>query len=101
MHCDLQRVRIDPADPSLGRYLIVSMGSLADEVLRILFLDARGGLIADEQLQWGSLAEVALHPRQSSGAQWSIMRRALFLSTIIRAAKIGRASCRERVCQYV
>src|SRR3546814_10588467 len=91
MHCDLQRVRIDPADPSLGRYLIVSMGSLADEVLRILFLDARGGLIADEQLQWGSLAEVALHPRQSSGAQWSIMRRALFLSTIIRAATPNRS----------
>src|SRR3546814_15981118 len=86
MHCDLQRDRIDPADPSLGRYLIVSMGSLADEVLRILFLDARGGLIADEQLQWGSLAEVALHPRQSSVAHWRIMRRALFLSSILRAA---------------
>ncbi len=70
MHCDLERDRIDPADPSLGRYLMASMGSLADEVLRILFLDARGGMIADEQLQWGSLAEVALHPR-------TIFRRAM------------------------
>src|SRR3546814_4077941 len=76
------------------------MGSLADEVRRILFLDARGGLIADEQLQWGSLAEVALHPRQSSGAQWSIMRRALFLSTIIRAATPNRVQTilRSQTC---
>lgn len=65
--------RIDPDDAKLGDYLIASMGSLADEHLRILFLDGSRHLIADGCLQSGSLAHLALYPRV-------IFRRALELN---------------------
>jgi DNA repair protein RadC len=39
------------------------MGSLPEEVLRVLFLDAARQLITDEQLQQGSLAQLILYPR--------------------------------------
>lgn len=61
---------IDPFDPRLRQYLIASMGSLPDEHLRILFLDGARRLIADEELQRGTLAQLALYPR-------TIFRRAL------------------------
>lgn len=67
---DLRGIAIDSFSASLRRYLIVSMGSLSDEVLRILFLDGSRRLIADEQLQNGTLAQLALSPR-------TIFRRAL------------------------
>ena len=67
---DLRGVRIDPFSPELRRYLITSMGSLVDETLRILFLDNACRLIADEQLQQGTLSQLALYPR-------TIFRRAL------------------------
>lgn len=70
MQGEIASVVIDARDPTLGRYLVTSMGHLPDEVLRILFLDGARHLIADEQLQWGTLGEVALHPR-------TIFRRAL------------------------
>lgn len=70
MRTDLQGVRIDPFDPKLRQYLIASMGSLPSETLRIFFLDGLGRLIADEQLQQGSLAQLALYPR-------TLFRRAL------------------------
>ena len=70
MRSDLQGVRIDPFDPKLRQYLVGSMGALPDEVLRILFLDGQRRLIADEQLQQGSLANLALYPR-------TLFRRAL------------------------
>lgn len=63
-------VRIDPASPTLHDYLVLSMGSLPDEALRILFVDPRGHLIADEELQRGSLGHLAFHPR-------TVIRRAL------------------------
>lgn len=46
------------------------MGSLPDEVLRILFLDCAHRLIADEQLQKGSVRHLDLYPR-------TIFRRAM------------------------
>jgi len=70
MRAKLHSRRIDPADANLREYLIASMGSLADEHLRILFLDASRHLIADEHLQSGTLSYLALYPRV-------IFRRAL------------------------
>ncbi len=67
---DLRGVSIDPFNQELRCYLISSMGSLADETLRILFLDGSRRLIADEQLQNGTLSHLAVHPR-------TIFRRAL------------------------
>ncbi|KFG89446.1 DNA repair protein RadC [Sphingobium herbicidovorans NBRC 16415] len=70
MRSDLRAGRIDPFDPALRRYLIASMGSLPDERLRVLFLDTAHGLIADEQMQHGTLCHLAIYPR-------TIFRRAL------------------------
>lgn len=70
---DLQRMRIDPCSAALRDYLILGMGSLPDEQLRVLFLDAGQQLIADEQLQNGTLARLSLYPR-------TIFRRALELN---------------------
>ncbi|MGL3822348.1 JAB domain-containing protein [Sphingopyxis sp. R3-92] len=67
---DLRGIAIDPFSPALRRYLIASMGSLSEEVLRVLFLDQSRRLIADEQLQHGTLAQMAVYPR-------TIFRRAL------------------------
>lgn len=58
--------------PNLLQYLMASMGALPDEVLRVIFLDSAGHLIADEQLQLGSLRQLALYPR-------TIFRRAMEL----------------------
>src|SRR3546814_1926535 len=46
------------------------MGGLPDETLRVLFLDARQRLIADEQMQRGTIDQVVLYPR-------IILRRAI------------------------
>lgn len=51
----------------------MSMGSLSDERLRILFLDSGRHLLADEVLQSGTLAQLAIYPR-------TIFRRALELN---------------------
>lgn len=70
MAADLGAAPIDPFDPALRRYLIAAMGSLPEEHLRVLFLDPARRLIADEQLQRGSLGQLAIYPR-------TIFRRAL------------------------
>lgn len=67
---DLRGIVIDPFSATLRQYLSACMGFLPDEVLRVLFLDRSRCLIADEQLQNGSLAQLALSPR-------TIFRRAL------------------------
>lgn len=64
--------RIHPGNRELIRYLKSSMGALPDEAFRVLFLDAARCLIADEQLQRGSLGQLAVYPR-------IIFRRALEL----------------------
>src|SRR3546814_16111106 len=70
LQADLTTQPVDPACPKLGQYLMASMGSLPDEVLRILFLDASYRLIADEQLHHGSVRQLELYPR-------TIFRRAI------------------------
>lgn len=72
MRTDLGDLCIDPASPKLLRYLKMSMGALPDERLRVLFLDAARRLIADEQLQQGTIGHVAIYPR-------TIFRRAIEL----------------------
>lgn len=69
----LQGIPIDPRSTALQDYLVLGMGSLPDEQLRALFLDAGGYLIADEHLQDGTLTRLALYPR-------TIFRRALELN---------------------
>nr|WP_257018147.1 JAB domain-containing protein [Sphingopyxis sp. JAI108] len=70
---NLRHIAIDPFAPALRKYLIASMGALPDEHLRVLFLDGAQRLIADEQLQHGSLAQLSIYPR-------TIFRRALELN---------------------
>ena len=70
---DIRGIAIDPFDRRLRQYLIMSMGSLSDERLRILFLDGARHLIADEVVQSGSLAQLSIFPR-------TIFRRALELN---------------------
>lgn len=70
LQADLATQPVDPACPKLNRYLMASMGSLPDEVLRILFLDASHRLIADETLHRGSVRQIELYPR-------TIFRRAM------------------------
>ncbi|SMQ76614.1 DNA repair protein RadC [Sphingopyxis terrae subsp. ummariensis] len=70
---DLAFRRINPLDQCLRRYLTASMGSLPEERLRVLFLDAARMLLADEQLQQGTLAHMSIYPR-------TILRRALELN---------------------
>ncbi|WP_337180262.1 JAB domain-containing protein [Sphingopyxis granuli] len=70
---DIRGIRIDPFSADLRHYLILSMGSLADERFRILFLDAAHRLIADEEMQKGTISQIKLYPR-------TIFRRALELN---------------------
>ena len=69
---ELHDKRIAASSRRLTDYLKISMGGLPDETLRVLFLDARHRLIADEQMQQGSIDQVALYPR-------IILRRAIEL----------------------
>ncbi|MBE1526870.1 DNA repair protein RadC [Sphingopyxis sp. OAS728] len=72
MRGDLHDKRISASSRKLTDYLKISMGSLPDETLRVLFLDARHRLIADEQMQRGTIDQVVLYPR-------IILRRAIEL----------------------
>lgn len=65
---------VDPFSTALRNYLIHAMGSLPDEVFRVLFLDSSHRLLADEQMQRGTLSELAVYPR-------TIFRRALELNS--------------------
>lgn len=64
---------VDPFSTSLRNYLIHTMGSLPDEMFRVLFLDGAHRLLADEQVQKGTLGQIAVYPRV-------IFRRALELN---------------------
>jgi DNA repair protein RadC len=61
LHADVGTKPIDP--DCLRRCLIDSMGSLPEEILRVLFLDSAHRLIADEQLQQGSARKINFRPR--------------------------------------
>ena len=86
---DLRGISIDPFDQRLRSYLIMSMGSLADERLRILFLDGGRRLLADEVLQSGTLAQLAIYPR-------TIFRRALELNSAGVILVHNHPSCDHR-----
>lgn len=72
MRGELHATRITASSRRLTNYLKISMGGLPDETLRVLFLDARHRLIADEQMQRGTIDQVVLYPR-------IILRRAIEL----------------------
>src|SRR3546814_5185035 len=55
MRSELHDKRITASSRRLIDYLKISMGGLPDETLRVLFLDARQRLIADEQMQRGTI----------------------------------------------
>src|SRR3546814_14693486 len=73
MRSELHDKRIPASSRRLIDYLKISMGGLPDETLRVLFLDARQRLIADEQMQRGTIDQVVLSPR-------IILRRATALA---------------------
>src|SRR3546814_7230150 len=58
--------------------------SLQDETLRILFLDGIGRLIADEQVQRGTVHQLVIYPRP-------IFRRAMEHNAASLILEIGRA----------
>ncbi len=72
MRGELHDRRISASCRRLTDYLKISMGGLPEETLRVLFLDARHRLIADEQMQRGTIDQVVLYPR-------IILRRAIEL----------------------
>ena len=72
MRGELHDKRITASSRRLTDYLKISMGGLPDETLRVLFLDGRHRLIADEQMQRGTIDQVVLYPR-------IILRRAIEL----------------------
>src|SRR3546814_16417105 len=72
MRSELHDKRITASSRRLIDYLKISMGGLPDETPRVLFLDARQRLIADEQMQRGTIDQVVLYPR-------IILRRAIEL----------------------
>lgn len=59
----LSRGAIRPEQTSLLDYLKASMGSLADENLRVLFLSGSRSLLADEMMQRGTIGQLAVYPR--------------------------------------
>jgi DNA repair protein RadC len=65
--------QIIASSENLLNYLQLEMGSLQKEHFRVLFLDPRNHLIADETLWIGTVNEVQIHPRE-------IIARALALS---------------------
>jgi DNA repair protein RadC len=73
LESDIRGIRIDPFSSDLRQYLILSMGSLGDERFRILFLDSAHRLLADEEIQRGTISQIKLYPR-------TIFRRALELN---------------------
>lgn len=73
MRTDIDRVIIQSTDQKLIDYLVVSMGSLSAEQLRVLFLDRSDRLISDEILASGTLTTLTAYPR-------NIFKRAFELS---------------------
>lgn len=72
LRSELHDITISPSNAKLIEYLKASMGGLAEETLRVLFLDGAHRLIADEQIQHGTIAQLTIYPRV-------IFRRALEL----------------------
>ncbi len=71
---ELPKKLISATDERLIRYLQASMGSLATETMRVLFLDNANHLINDQVFGHGSPSKVIVQPR-------SILKRALELNS--------------------
>jgi DNA repair protein RadC len=63
MRSEITGREVNTSSPKLLRYLKASMAALPEERLRVLFLDPSRRLLADEQLQQGSLGQLAMYPR--------------------------------------
>jgi DNA repair protein RadC len=77
-HCAFQLIKhevfskpVSQNWPRVEEYLIASMARLPTERVRVLFLDVRNYLLADEEMSVGTIGHAAVYPRE-------IMRRALF-----------------------
>ncbi len=70
---DLPKRLVSATDSKLINYLQGSMGSLANETMRVLFLDNANHLLKDEELGTGSPNKIIVPPR-------SILKRALELN---------------------
>ena len=70
LKADIDAVEVDPDDPRLIRYLLLTMGSLRVETLRILFLDNARRLLSEEEFASGSISKLTIYPR-------AIFKRAL------------------------
>lgn len=73
LRCEIQHIQIQATDQRLIDYLVMGMGSLSVEQLRVLFLDRRNRLVGDEVLASGTLTTLTAYPR-------NIFRRAFELS---------------------
>lgn len=70
---EMERYLVQTTNQKLIDYLVISMGALSAEQLRILFLDRSNRLITDEVLAYGSLTTLTAYPR-------NIFKRAFELS---------------------
>lgn len=70
---DLPKRLVSATDEKLIRYLQGSMGALATETMRVLFLDNANHLLKDQQFGTGSPRKIIVQPR-------SILKRALELN---------------------
>ncbi len=73
LRSDIQLIPIQATDQRLIDYLVMSMGGLSVEQLRILFLDRSNRLISQEVLASGTLTRLTAYPR-------NIFRRGFELS---------------------
>src|SRR3546814_14843773 len=84
----------NPLNPVMGAMFIMAMGTYPDRFFSVQTIDQAGKVIAQ-----------ALHGRWMAGPNafassetWIVVGTNPVIS---KKGKIGRASCRERVCQYV
>lgn len=73
LHADIEASTIQATDQRLIDYLVMSMGYLSIEQLRVMFLDRSNRLIRDEVVASGTLTSLMAYPR-------NIFRRAFDLS---------------------
>ena len=73
LRCEVQNIPIHATDQRLIDYLVMAMGSLSVEQLRVLFLDHGNRLVGDEVLASGTLKTLTAYPR-------NIFRRGFELS---------------------
>jgi len=70
LQTEFRGAAISAADPKLIRYLLLTMGSLGEETLRVFYLDHASRLLAEEQVAAGSVNKLEMYPR-------AIFKRAL------------------------